>query len=203
MENSYTGDWANIDIWESHGLSYSDKTEALTFTDKEFIESAVLNVEIPAGTKSFSLSIKTGSMTEKGDTGYITVGFGEGSNIMSFRSNGISSTSYVETSLGSSSDPINIVDGSKNMYIKVEVKNDEMDDIDFFFKDLDVKFYNSKGQTDFYGNLTSETFIQTNTEEKVAPPDNGPRVLIFILLIAALGGGVFAYKKLKDRMYAL
>lgn len=203
MGNSYTGDWANIEIWESHGLSYSDKTEALTFTDKEFIESAVLNVEIPAGTKSFSFSIKMGSMTENGDTGYITVGFGEGNNIMSFRSNGISSTSYVETSLGSSSDPINIVDGSKNMYIKVEVKNSEMDDIDFFFKDLDVKFYNNKGQTDFYGSLTSETFIQTNTEENVAPPDNGPRVIIFLLIIAALGGGVFAYKKLKDRMYTL
>lgn len=203
MGNSYTGDWKNIEIWESHGLSYSDKTEALTFTDKEFIESAVLNVEIPAGTKSFSFSIKMGSMTENGDTGYITVGFGEGNNIMSFRSNGISSTSYVETSLGSSSDPINIVDGSKNMYIKVEVKNSEMDDIDFFFKDLDVKFYNNKGQTDFYGSLTSETFIQTNTEENVAPPDNGPRVIIFLLIIAALGGGVFAYKKLKDRMYTL
>lgn len=203
MENSYSGDWKNIESWESHGLSYSEQTEALSFTDKEFLESATIKVEIPKDAKSFSFSIKSGSMKENGDTGYVTVGFGEGDNAIGFRSNGISSTSYVVTSLGSRTEPINITEGYDNMFIKVEVRNPDKGDVDFCFKDVELKFYNNKGSTDFFGSLTTETFIQTNTDEKVTPPDNTPKFLIFVLIIAALGGGVFAYKKLKDRMYTL
>ena len=203
MGNSYTEEWKNVESWNSHGLSYSEQTGTLTFTDEEFLESAVLNIEIPEDAKSFSFSLTCGNIKEGGDTGYITVGFGEGDDAMGFRSNGISSTSYVITTLGSTEEPINITNDYKNMYIKVEARNPDKGAIDFCFKDLEVKFYNRKGNVDFFGNLTSETFIQTNTDEKVTPPDNTPRFLIFVLIIAALGGGVFAYKKLKDRMYTL
>ena len=203
MGNSYTEEWKNVESWESHGLSYSDQTGALTFTDEEFLESAVLNIEIPEDAKSFSFSLTCGNIKEGGDTGYITVGFGEGDEAMGFRSNGISSTSYVTTSLGSSAEPINITNGYKNMYIKVEARNYDKDEVDFCFKDLNIEFYNQKGKTDFFGSLTSETFIQTNTDEKVVPPDNTPKFLIFVVVIAVLAGGVIAYKKLKDRMYTL
>lgn len=203
MGNSYSENWKNIESWESSGLSYSEQTEALTFTGKEFTESATFNIEVPENAKSFSVSLKTGSIKENGDTGYITVGFGEGDNAMGFRSNGISSTSYVTTSLGSSAEPINITNGYKNMYIKVEARNYDKDEVDFCFKDLNIEFYNQKGKTDFFGSLTSETFIQTNTDEKVVPPDNTPKFLIFVVVIAVLAGGVIAYKKLKDRMYTL
>ncbi len=203
MGNSYTEEWKNVESWESQGLSYSEQTEALSFTGQEFIESAILNLEIPEGTKSFSFSLKSGNMNESGDTGYVTVGFGDGDDAMGFRSNGITSTSYVVTTLGSSTDPINITNDYKNMFIRIEAKNPDKNEVDFCFKDLEVKFYNQKGKVDFYGNLTTETFVQTNTDEKVTAPDNTPRLLIFVLIVAALGGGVFAYKKLKDRMYTL
>ena len=122
---------------------------------------------------------------------------------MGFKSNGIFSTSYVITSLGNSAEPINITGKFKDLYVMVEARNAGEDNVDFCFKDLKVDFYNQKGKTDFFGNLTSETFIQTTTDEKVISPDNSPRILIFGLIIAALAGGVIAYKKLKDKMYSL
>ena len=203
MGNSSARDWSNTECWESNGLSYSEETGALTFTGTEFLKTAVYKIEIPSDAKSFSFSIKSGSGRENGDTGYITIGFDDGENAMGFKSNGIFSTSYVITSLGNSAEPINITGKFKDLYVMVEARNAGEDNVDFCFKDLKVDFYNQKGKTDFFGNLTSETFIQTTTDEKVISPDNSPRILIFGLIIAALAGGVIAYKKLKDKMYSL
>lgn len=203
MENSTSFDWTDVACWESEGLLYSEDIEALSFEGKDYIESATISVPIPDNMKSFSVSVKSGSRAENTDTGYITVGFGEGDSAMGFRSNGISSTSYVVTTLGDSENPINIKQGYDNLFVKVETRNPDKDAIDFYFKDVDIKFYSKKGEVDFFGSLTGETFIQTNTEEKVVQPDTTPRFLIAVLGLAVVIGGVIAYKKLKDRFYTL
>ncbi len=203
MENSALFDWKDIGSWESESLLYTSETETLSFSGEDYIESAEISIDVPSGAKSFSFSMKSGSAEENSDAGFVTVGFGEGDTAIGFRSNGISSTSYVTTTLGDSGNPINIMQGAKKLFIRVETRNPDKDNIDFVFKDIDVQFYSKKGDIDFIGSLTSETFIQTNTEEPVKVPDSAPRFLIAIVGLAIVIGGVIAYKKFKDRFYTL
>lgn len=175
--------WHNPENWSNSTLLYSEKADVLHFGSTSEYETAVYEIKIPEGVNAFSLSFKAGnsrSVAKPGaqDVGYITVSIDDFTIAKTemIKNN----TEYILYSLGSEEKPVPVQNGM--LYIKAEAYNSYKNNIDFYFGDIRINFYETASDAI----LPSAYFNEEKTTEKVQDI-NGKSAILPLAGVILLG----------------
>ena len=195
--NEVNDDWYIAENWSNENITYLEDKNILYFNSNSKEEEAIITSPIPAEAKSFSFSFKMGNgyITHKigyQDCGYATIGFGRngnGDNIKiskGIRTNNVlNERNFVEYSIGTAKKPVGIKTDSDYFYFKINASNSGDDEMDVYFGDFELTFYEEEGYIpmseyiSFKENKTSETVF---IDKHMTLPLLGDIALIVIFL---------------------
>ncbi len=193
-----TNNWYALDNWNNSRLSYNKDKNVMFFDTNEEYEDAVISFPVPDDAKSFSLSFKIGNscpVSKPGlqDSAKVTVGFGNSDlkeNVKGIATPYIVDKDYfVIYSLGSEEKPVCIGgDNPRCFYFQVEAHNADNDEMDVYFGNFDLQFYDKNGYVEFTEYVPFEV-QETNEIVTVGSAMEFRRIggLFLILACAAIG----------------
>lgn len=174
----------NIYNWNNENIGFIEDINAFYFKSNSEYEEAVCVIPVPKGSQSFSVKLKAGNSCDVHkigyqDCGYISIGFGDYPNMNECARSTmlVNNTEFINLYLGNESNPLPIYDAS-SIYIKAEAYNSSKDEIDFYFGDISVSFYEANADNTSYDNWC---FIQEDTDEKA--PGNKPIFISFLYVL--------------------
>ena len=184
LNNENTYNWKNENNWNNENIGFIEDINALYFKSNSEYEEAVCVIPVPKESQSFSVTLKVGNSCDVHkvgyqDCGYISIGFGDYSNMNEcVRSTMLANnTEFINLNLGSKLNPLPLYDAS-SIYIKAEAYNSSKDEIDFYFGDISVSFYETGTDNISYDNWY---FIQEDTDEKA--PGNKSILISFLFML--------------------
>lgn len=198
-------DWYTAGNWNNDRISYNKEKNVLFFDEALKQEEATIKFPVPENAKSFSLSFKIGNRYPMGkpgtwDSAYVTVGFGaedNSENVNTLRTpNVMGEEKFVSYSLGAAEKPVGIIGDPDFFYFKINASNARDDDLDVYFGDFELNFYDSTGAIQFSEYVP---FKRNKTSEKVFMGDHMAGSLIGIYLLIAFIAAVFTVGVIKTK----
>lgn len=188
----------NLDFSSSCDTSYVSDLEAYRFETNEKYAEALYTIELPKNAKAFSLSLKIGNsyLTRKPgkqDYAVIAVGYNRGAESFEIaRSAHIQNEQkFLILSLGDERSPLELWEEADRIYVTIEAHNAAEDEMDVFFGEPRVAFYEdlaSDGSLSVYGYDGFYRFEKTATDQNVFYANTMllPTILFFVLAVGIL-----------------
>lgn len=143
-------------IWHGDHVVYLDHDDVYHFESNEKDTEAWYTTDIPENAKSFSFSLKIGNSYLVGKPGYqdyavVTVGYNSGSESFEMLQSPYiqNEQKYIVLSLGNEQSPVELWAEADRLFIKIEAHNAAEDEMDVFFGEPCVTFYDRGASNEF------------------------------------------------------
>ncbi len=188
-------------IWHGDHVVYLDHDDVYHFETNERDTEAWYTVDIPKNAESFSLSLKIGNSYLARKPGYqdyaiATVGYNSGSESFKMVQSPYiqNEQKYIVLSLGNEQSPLQLWAEADQLFIKIEAHNAAEDEMDVFFGEPRVTFYDDSVSNDFvskYHFYDLYRFEKTKTDQNVFYANSMVLPTIFLFLFAV---GIFIFR---------
>lgn len=194
-------------IWRGDHVVYPDRGNVYRFETNEKDTEAWYTADIPENAESFSLSLKIGNSYSARKPGYqdyavVTVGCNSGSGSFEMLQSPYiqNEQKYIVLSLGNEQSPVELWAEADQLFIKIEAHNAAEDEMDVFFGEPCVTFYDCSASNEFiseYLFYDLYRFEKTETDQNVFYENSMilPTILLFLF---AVGIWIFRFWKRKQ-----
>lgn len=188
-------------IWRGDHVVYLEHDDVYHFETYEKNTEAWYTADIPENAKSFSLSLKIGNSYLARKPGYqdyavVTVGCNSGSGSFEMLQSPYiqNEQKYIVLSLGNEQSPVELWAEADQIFIKIEAHNVAEDEMDVFFGEPCVTFYDRSVSNEFiseYHFYDLYRFEKTETDQNVFYSNSMILPTIFLFLFAV---GIFVFR---------
>ena len=188
-------------IWCGDHVVYLDHDDVYHFETNEKDTEALYTADIPENAESFSLSLKIGNSYLARKPGYqdyavVTVGYNSGSESFEMLQSPYiqNEQKYIVLSLGNEQSPLELWAEADQIFIKIDAHNAAEDEMDVFFGEPRVTFYDHSVSNKFiseYHFYNLYRFEKTETNQNVFYENTMILPTIFLFLFAV---GIFIFR---------
>lgn len=188
-------------IWRGDHVVYLNHDDVYHFETNGKDAEAWYTADIPENARSFSLSLKIGNSYLVGKPGYqdyaiVTVGYNSGSESFEMLQSPYiqNEQKYIVLSLGNEQSPLELWAEADQLFIKIEAHNAAEDEMDVFFGEPSVTFYDHSVSNEFiseYHFYDLYRFKKTETDQNVFYANSMvlPTILLFLFAV-----GIFVFR---------
>lgn len=182
-------------IWRGDHVVYLARGDIYRFETNEKDTEAWYTADIPENAESFSLSLKIGNSYSAEKPGYqdyavVTVGYNSGSGSFEMLQSPYiqNEQKYIVLSLGNEQSPVELWAEADRLFIKIEAHNAADDEMDVFFGEPCVTFYDRGVSNEFiseYHFYDLYRFEITETDQNVFHENSMilPAILLFLFAV--------------------